>query len=276
MLLLAIEKTKTIICLRRRSRDRADQFVKRFMLLNNASREIIDLFWSRAGNPEPFPRSMERSVLLALPIAIIKLPRLTVQKIETWVFERGAEITLGCADRALRGCLIVRNGSGFIFVDGTDSDDEQRFTISHEVGHFLVDYWLPRQRAMSKLGHSVSEVFDGVRKPSVKERIVSIISGTELGSIVRLMERGDSLDCSKSETWKSEEEADKIGLSLLAPADAVLGQTGVNQTRYLDRLASVTSSLRVDFGLPEVVSERYARTLLRSIGKGPSWLENFM
>ena len=58
------------------------------MWLDNASQDAIDLFWRQAGGVEPFPRKLERAVLLALPIAIIKLPRLHTNSIEKWLSNR--------------------------------------------------------------------------------------------------------------------------------------------------------------------------------------------
>ena len=39
--------------------------------------------------------------------------------------------------RMLRACLVARHGYGVAFIDGTDDDAEQRFSIAHELAHFL-------------------------------------------------------------------------------------------------------------------------------------------
>ncbi len=246
------------------------------MWLNNSGLDAVNLFWERAGEVEPFPRTLERSILLGFPVVIIKLPKLTVQKIETWLLQRGAKVTLGCSDRAIRGCLVVRAGSAFIFVDGTDAEDQQRFTLAHEMGHYLAEYWMPRDRAIKKLGHSIGEVFDGLRSPTASERIAGILTGTKIGTFVRLMDRNDSIECSSSSIWDAENQADKIGLSILAPSELVLGSRGFSQGRYADRVDEIVRVLTSEFGLPTVVADRYGRSLLISAGKGPSWIEKFM
>ena len=92
--------------------------------LSSAEREIVNLFWKRCGEIEPFPRALERSVALALPLALIKLPRLQLSRIEGWLQQRGITYQFNCHTRAVRGCLIAFGGAGTLFVDGSDPDDE--------------------------------------------------------------------------------------------------------------------------------------------------------
>src|SRR2546421_204494 len=104
-----------------------------------------------------------------------------LQDIESWLARRAVPFSFNCRSRAVRGCLIAFGGQGLIFVDGADPDDERRFTIAHEVGHFLVDYLLVRETALAKFGAKIIEVFDGLRLPSVSERVHALLTGTSLG-----------------------------------------------------------------------------------------------
>jgi hypothetical protein len=151
------------------------------MWLDNASAEAVDRFWQQCGETEPFPRNLERFVSLALPLTLIKLPQLRLHGIESWFEHRGAAFRFNCRSRAVRGCLIAYGGQGLIFVEGADPDDERRFTIAHEVGHFLVDYLLVRETALAKFGEKIIQVFDGLRLPSVSERVHALLAGTSLG-----------------------------------------------------------------------------------------------
>lgn len=45
-------------------------------------------FWSLVGRTEPFPRSLESSVGWALPLAIVKLPRLGLSELQRWLLKR--------------------------------------------------------------------------------------------------------------------------------------------------------------------------------------------
>jgi hypothetical protein len=147
-------------------------------------------FWDQVGYVEPFPRSLERAVLWALPLGIVKLPRLGLSAMRSWLCRRGIDVYPGAPDRPLHGCLIARGGQGFVFLDGCDADDERRFSLAHEVAHFLRDYLGPRQRALDALGDGIADVLDGQREPTVDERLAGVLRGARLGMFTHLLERG--------------------------------------------------------------------------------------
>jgi hypothetical protein len=130
--------------------------------------ETAEAFWAAAGDSDSFPRNLRRAIARSLPLTIVLLPQLSVRAAEAWLSQEGAHIGVDVENRPLRACLISRFGHGLIFVDGADSEHEQRFLIAHELAHFLRDYVLPRQRAIQRLGAGVLEVFDGVR-PSLPD-----------------------------------------------------------------------------------------------------------
>jgi IrrE N-terminal-like domain len=243
------------------------------MWLDNASEEAVDRFWRQCGETEPFPRNLERFISLALPLTLIKLPHLRLHGIESWFEHRGASFRFNCRSRAVRGCLIAYGGQGLIFVEGADPDDERRFTIAHEVGHFLVDYLLVRETALAKFGEKIIQVFDGLRLPSVTERVHALLAGTSLGVYTNLMEREGASALARSEVWDIEDRADRVALALVAPPEEVLAATDTSAASFEQRQTIMIDSLRARFGLPEQVAVIYARSLLEDIGRGPSWAE---
>lgn len=240
------------------------------MWLDNRSQEAVSLFWQLCGEVEPFPRNLERPIALALPVTIVKLPHLRLRHIEGWLRRRGATFRFNCQSRAVRGCLIACGGEGLVFIDGADHDDERRFTVAHETAHFIVDYWQPRQKAMRRFGNSIAEVLNGLRSPSVNERLGALLANTSIGIHIDLMERGDV----GSELWEIENRADKIALALLAPPEAVLSEVDLSAARFDQRQAGAADVLRERFGFPASIAKSYSRSLLTAIGKGPSWIEN--
>lgn len=241
------------------------------MWLDNESQEIVESFWELVGEQEAFPRMLERSISLALPVALIKLPHLDLTIIEDWLSRRNIQYSFDCDNRAVRGCLTAFGGKGIVFVDGTDTSSELRFTVAHEIAHFLIDYWLPRNKALAKYGVSVLEVYDGLREPSMDERVYSIINGTPIGLFTNLMER--KLPGENSNTWHSENRADKVALALLAPPDVVLREIVISGKSFIERREEIISVLKSSFDLPDYVALSYGTDLLKSIGKGPSWTE---
>jgi len=239
------------------------------MWLTGEEQQIIDIFWDLAGEVEPFPRSLERAIAVALPVAVIKMPRLALGSIETWLRSRRISYSFNCKSRFVRGCLISYGGKGFIFCDGTDPYDEIHFTLAHEVGHFLADYWYPRQKATSKFGVDILDVFDGIREPTITERVHSILENTRIGIISNLMDRDNASEF----VLTGEDKADKIGFGLLAPPQDVLKGIKFSQSQFLQRQELLSERLIHLFGLPVFAAKTYSNVLLRYIGKGPSWAE---
>ena len=241
------------------------------MWLNNEAKDALGYFWELAGEVETYPRTLERSALLALPVAIVKLPHLGLGNIEYWLSSRNIDYSFGCQSRPVRGCLLAFQGKGLIFCDGSDNVDEIRFTIAHETAHFLLDHLMPRKKAIQLFGLSIMEVIDGKRNPSITERISSLLEGVSIGLVMNLMERERIED--PSGVWKLEEQADRLALELLAPSKDVFARTDTSARVFSTRLHAITQSLILNFGLPVNVAKSYGESLLRSINKGPSLVE---
>lgn len=241
--------------------------------LDNATQDLVDEFWARCGEVEPFPRTLERPLALALPLALVKVPDLQLSRIEAWLNRRRVPFSFRCSNRAVRGCLVAYAGQGVIFLDGADPADEQRFSLAHEIGHFLVDYWRPRQTTIFKLGPGIAEVLDGARPATLAERVHAILGACPVGVHINLMER-EQRDDDLSGTLESvEDRADRVALALLAPPEQVLGQRSPERSSFEERQVAVRESLIYQFGLPPNIANVYGRALLNAIGRGPSFLE---
>jgi hypothetical protein len=243
------------------------------MWLDNVGQSFVDEFWRQCGKFEPFPRNLDRSLALALPIALVKLPRLRLQDIELWLQRRNVNFRFDCESRTVRGCLVAYGGQGLIFVDGTDPDDERRFTLAHEIGHFLSDYWQPRKAAINKYGDEITEVIDRIRPPTVSERIYALLASTKIKIHTDLMERNKRLNDMSGELWQIEDRADRIALALLAPSELVLTKADISSSTYSQRESKLVYLLQIEFGLPCAIAKSYSQSLLTMIGKGRSWLE---
>ncbi len=234
--------------------------------------ELAAAFWTRAGRHEPFPRDLRTAIACAFPLPVVTQRSLSTRAVREWLCRRRLACPLPNTDYPLRACLVARDGAGYIFVDDEDDPAEQRFSVAHELAHFLRHYWHPRQRAAARLGPAVLEVFDGRRAPQPVEHLHALLVGVRLGFHSHLMHRDARHMRPTSEVLVAEEEADRLAFELLAPAKEVaarLGTTAGEGTR-----ARAATLLRDSFGLPPARAAGYAAILLPDATADPllRWL----
>lgn len=220
--------------------------------------ELAATFWSAAGGPEPPPRSLRPAIARALPLGIVLLPRLRLAAVDRWLRRQGIECQTAAPDRALRAALVARRGHGLIFLDGVDPPDEQRFSLAHELAHFLHNYWRPRTEALARLGPSILAVLDGDRPPTSNERIDAVLTGARLGLQLHLLDRLED----GSADWRievAERAADLLACELLAPAEELLASPGAREERA--RQEQLRTILIDTYGLPAPIARRYAAWL---------------
>jgi hypothetical protein len=220
-------------------------------------------FWNAAGEPPPLPRDLETPALWALPLSVCELRGLRVATVRAWLRRQSSRIIIDGPDRPLRGCLVAYSGSGVILLDADDSADERRFTVAHEVAHFLVDYAEPRERAIVGMGPGIAQVLDGLRAPTVEERVDALFADVSLGAHAHLMQRltDGSLGCGR--IAGAESRADRLALELLAPAGLVRRELERRSPpdNYRCCVDQTIAVLAGAFGLPGSVAESYGSWL---------------
>jgi hypothetical protein len=226
-------------------------------------RDWAERFWLLAGQSEPFPRSLESAVSWALPLVLVKLPRLDVESLSAFAKANGLCLEHHFASRPLRGCLLARHGSGIVFLDGTDPPDELRFTLAHEIAHFLLDHIQPRQEAVRIFGPGIQDVLDGEREPTPQERLDGILQGVSFERFEHLMDRHPDGFITKHHILRAEDRADLLALELLAPIQSLEESLARKDIAWTDHNAGTVLErlLWEEFGLPKHVSQNYARSL---------------
>lgn len=172
----------------------------------------------------------------------------------------------------LRACLVATLGDGYVFIDGADAEDEQRFSLAHELAHYLKHYWQPRLLACQQLGDGVCEVFDGLRPPTHEERLSSLLARVPVGVHIHLMQRDRRGAIRDLAIVTVEEEADLLAYELLAPVEVVMSKCqGLQPSSSVD-LARWLVSL---FGLPKREAAAYSLLLMPEPTRPPAlvrWL----
>lgn len=234
------------------------------MMTDHEAHELAERFWRGALAKEAFPRGLESTVLQVLPLVIIKLPGLGVATMRQWLRTRGVQVGALAPDRGLRGGLFARGGVGVVFLDGTDPANEARFSLAHEVSHFLLDYLWPRQAAVLALGEGIREVLDGHRTPSHEERLSAVLRRVKLGCFTHLLDRDGFGQIMRAAVLDAEDRADRLALELLAPRQQVLTDAGRRGIRLNDSGsgAALAELLAETYGLPESSAVLYAQHLL--------------
>lgn len=217
--------------------------------------DLVARFWSIAGDPPSFPRDLRGSVAW-FPFAVIELPRLRLATVSKWLLDRGCRAPKSESDRSLRGCLFADFGQAYAFLDAEDDPAERRFSLAHEVGHYLRDYWRPREIVRTRLGVSALEVLDGIRPPSPSERLHALLRNTAAGPFAHLLRRDESGRPRTFVERESEAAADRLAFELLAPASTIEKHANRNE---------LTRMLLDEFGLPARPAEQYAAILLPEI-----------
>jgi hypothetical protein len=209
-----------------------------------------------------FPRKLLNEVSLALPLDVVSLPGLSTQRIQAWLADREIQHPVNERNRLLHGCLVAQSGHGIVFLDADDDEHERRFSLAHEVAHFVLDHMLPRDHALNGLGERIRPVLDGERAATREEMFSAVLERVRLGLQVHLMRRDGQGAVSSWDVEESEQRADTLALELLAPADLAINvlRDGDSRTGMVDESAAV-ERIAEQFGLPIAVANEYARLL---------------
>jgi hypothetical protein len=234
----------------------------------------VERFWEAVGGAPPTPRDLAPLVSRSLPISVNALPVLDIAQIERWFAERSVPYRFLCQNRALCGCIVAARGHGMLFIDANDAAADQRFTVAHEVAHFLLDYLEPRQEAIALLGKPILSVLDGERAPTAEERIHAVLGRVKLGFYQDMMPRTAQGSIDQGAILRAEDRADRLALELLAPAADVLAAATTMPSTPFERARELTGLLQQQYGLPLVVARTYAAALAKQTSR-PSVAEWF-
>jgi hypothetical protein len=210
---------------------------------------------SKLSAGERFPRQLEEEVECFLPVFLVKLPALTTHQVRDWLGGWNIAVEVPEKNRSIHGCMVAARKRGFIFWDSEDDGPVQRFTLAHEVAHFVLDFLQPRKRALEALGPRMDEVFDGKREPNPVEGLSAMLKRIPLAQL-RLLDRGPAGIICTGQVDASERRADRLAFELLAPARLALPML-----RSMPRKEGV-AALASRFGLRPKEARSYARILL--------------
>lgn len=220
-------------------------------------------FWAGTGLDSTFPRELERALALKLPLALVKLPLLSLAVVRNWLERRRLAVPFPSGQGDLCGCLVAYREHGIIFVCGADEPAEQRLTLAHEVAHFLRDYLWPRRQVVQKLGESMCEVLDGLRPATSAERAAAILSHIRLGAHVHLLPRPRTDEEDDAVVMQIEEHTDALALEIVAPRQQIGAFLQERASRTPSSLEDTCAALAAYFALPAYAFAAIVRDMCR-------------
>lgn len=228
-------------------------------MTNTHAHALAERFWRLAPDQHLFPRPLETAILWQLPLGIVKLPHLGVIAVLDWLRTRHVEFALENKDRSLSALIVAGRGTGLIFLDGNDPLSEQRYSLAHELAHFLLDYFWPHQETVKVMGPVVEEVLGGSRPATSSERLAAVLRRVRLDTFIHLLERDVDGRIGRTGTLRSEDDADRLALELLAPLHEIMGRAQAHRVNWHETAAEaqIARLLQTEFGLPHAIAVRY-------------------
>lgn len=224
---------------------------------------VAEMFWDLLGCEPRYPCDLEELLLWRQPedfgLIFEAVPGLDQAAVRRRALQLNIACGLDSTRRREHGFLLADGQVACILYDADDPPDEQRFTKAHELAHFLVDYYLPRQRALCSLGESIRPVLDGVQPPNHAQRLQAAMLRVRLDVLGNLTERSRSGRPGTS-MLLAENRADRIALELLAPAGLISArlEQALPQIGQAHLQRWLTALLKDEFGLPHMRAAHYA------------------
>ena len=232
-----------------------------------------DWFWKRAGGRLDYPADIAYAATCALDVYVDEVAGLTPVSAAAHIGREGLCIPNEADERSLHGCVIVGRSGGVILVEKSDYEPEKRFTIAHEVSHYILEVKLRHERATDRMGREFADALYGLREPTPTERIDAWLNNTRSEAFAHFMDRapGGRYGCSR--TLEAECRADDLALEILAPRSEL--RAAVSSMGFSESLKVARRIAEWRFGLPEAIAELYASRVVWQSKGGPSTAERF-
>lgn len=233
-------------------------------------------FWRRAGGWPTPPVDIGYAATCALEVGVRQVPGLTTGNAVHHLRHFGVARADSGSERELHGCISIGSRGGMILVEMCDDDSQQRFTVAHEVSHYILEVHRHHRRAAQRMGDDYVAALYGRREATSTERIDTWLNNLRSSSITHFMDRGSNGGYSCGNTLEAECSADRLALEILAPrVEMVRTVLDCRKLPFRDVDDAVRRFAEKRFGLPNEVAGPYASRLVWELTGGPSTAERF-
>ena len=246
------------------------------MSMDVAAQHWADWFWKRAGRRSEYPVNIGYAAMSALEVYVEEVAGLTTHAAVFHVRRAGISCAISHDESRLHGCVVVGRRGAVILVEKNDDEAQKRFTIAHEVAHYILEVRRHRERAADRMGRDFSDVLYGSREATPTERIDAWLSDVRSDKILHLMDRapGGGYGCAR--TMDAECVADELALEILAPrSDVKEALSSLGRMGFAESLSAARRIAERRYGLPGAIAGVYASRAVRRLKGGPSTAERF-
>ena len=233
-------------------------------------------FWRRAGGRSTHPVDIGYAATCALEVGIRSVAGLTMFTAVDHLRRVGVRCPESVSERKLHGCIAVGPRGATILVEMHDADAQRRFTIAHEVSHYILEVRRHHRRAARRMGRDYVGILYGSREATPTERVDAWLKNVLFSPFAHFIDRtpGGGYGC--GQTLEAECVADRLAIEILAPRAEL--RRAVRANRRLPLSAMINEARRIAeqrFGLPDTVAERYAVGIVWEMRGGRSIAERF-
>jgi len=233
-------------------------------------------FWKRAGGrPDP-PVDIGYAATCALEVGIRPIDGLTPVTAADHLRRVGIECADGVDERELHGCIAVGPHGATILVEMRDDDAQRRFTITHELSHYILEVHRHHQRAERWMGQDYVDILYGSREATPTERIDAWLNGVRSSAFTHFMDRDSNGGYGCGNALEAECSADRLAIEILAPrAEMVSVVSDYEKLPFRDLVDATRRIAEQRFGLPYAVAVPYVDRIAWRLTRGPSTAERF-
>lgn len=191
---------------------------------------------------------------------------LTRRGIEAWLNRSQIKVHLPMPDQALYGFLYVQNEMVIIFLEADADPKERKFTLAHELAHYLLEYVWPQQQAIRVLGQGAASLFSKRRLPDLKERVWGTLHDLPLYPRKDLLSNKQMDAAGRLALAAAENNADMLAFELMAPFELLRSceQQGNHRATFM----YIHNLLQTVFDFPPTQAQIYAQlTTDRLLGR---------
>ncbi len=233
-------------------------------------------FWHHAGGRSSYPADIRYATTCALPVSVMEIADLTTSTAADYFELPQDEHIPSAGERNLHGCIAVRPRGATILVEIHDEDAQKRFTIAHEVAHYIIEVHRHQERAARMMDDGYVEVLYGSRKATPNERIDACLYNVRSSPITHFMDRTPSGEYGCGQTLRAECAADLLATEILAPRATLMDSLSPHRRLPFRQLVDTAIHLSEHrFGLPSAIAESYGNRVIWQWRGGQSISEKF-